>query len=126
MLVCDYIIANNDRHYRNFGAIRNSVSLKWLQIAPIFDSGSSLWATQPTSLIGSTYNSKPFKASSEEQLALVEDLSWLDIKKLDGYEKEAEDIFRKNPLMDEERIKAISAQLTMRIQKVILNFERKV
>lgn len=123
MLVCDYIIANYDRHYRNFGAIRNSVSLKWLQIAPIFDSGSSLWATQPTSLIGSTYNSKPFKASSEEQLALVEDLSWLDIKKLDGYEKEAEDIFRKNPLMDEERIKAISAQLTMRIQKVI---QRKI
>lgn len=123
MLVCDYIIANNDRHYRNFGAIRNSVSLKWLQIAPIFDSGSSLWATQPTSLIGSTYNSKPFKASSEEQLALVEDLSWLDIKKLDGYEKEAEDIFRKNPLMDEERIKAISAQITMRIQKVI---QRKI
>lgn len=60
MIVCDYLIANYDRHYRNFGAIHNIDTLKWMRIAPIFDSGSSLWATQPTTMIGSAYKSKPY------------------------------------------------------------------
>ncbi|NBK96894.1 MAG: hypothetical protein EOM50_02530 [Erysipelotrichia bacterium] len=38
MIVCDYIIANYGRHYRNFGAIRNVNTLEWIGIAPIFDS----------------------------------------------------------------------------------------
>ena len=122
MIVCDYIIANYDRHYRNFGAIRNISTLKWVGIAPIFDSGSSLWATQPTSAIGSTYKSKPFKPSSEEQLELVDDLSWLDTTKLEGFEQEAKNILKKNPLMDEARIQAIGQQIKLRIAKVI---ERK-
>ena len=91
MIVCDYIIANYDRHYRNFGAIRNVNTLEWIGIAPIFDSGSSLWATQPTSLIGSTYKCKPFKSYPEEQLGLVDDLFWLDITKLEGFEQEVEE-----------------------------------
>ncbi len=119
MIVCDYIIANYDRHYRNFGAIRNIVTLKWIGIAPIFDSGSSLWAIQPTSAIGSTYNCKPFKASTEEQLKLVNDLSWLDITKLESFEDEVETVFKMNPLMDEVRIQAIVQQIKLRIDKVI-------
>lgn len=55
MIICDYIIANYDRHYRNFDAIREINTLKWVGIAPIFDSGNSLWATQPTNLIGNVY-----------------------------------------------------------------------
>lgn len=119
MIICDYIIANYDRHYRNFGAIRDVNTLEWNGIAPIFDSGSSLWAIQPTSMIGSTYKCKPFKSSVEEQLKLVDDLSWLDITKLEGFEKEIEAIFEQNPLMDQERIKAISTQVQLRINMVI-------
>ena len=118
MIVCDYIIANYDRHYRNFGAIRNVNTLEWIGIAPIFDNGSSLWATQPTSLIGTTYKSRPFKPSFEEQLKLVDDLSWLDMSKLDGFEKDVEDILRMNSFMDEARIKAIVEQIKYRIKKI--------
>ena len=119
MLVCDYIIANYDRHYRNFGAIRNVNTLEWVGIAPIFDSGSSLWATQPTSAIGSIYKSKPFKPTPEEQLELVNDLSWLDTTKLEGFEQEVEDILKKNLLMDDARIEVIVQQIKLRIAKVI-------
>lgn len=125
MIVCDYLIANYDRHYRNFGAIRNIETLKWMCIAPIFDSGSCLWATQPTAMIGSTYKSKPFKPLPEKQLELVDDLSWLDISKLEGFEKEIEDIFSKNPLMDETRIKAIVEQVKLRI-KTVTEYKRKL
>ena len=88
MLVCDYILGNYDRHYRNFGAIRNVETLKWTRISPVFDSGSSLYATTPDPSIGSSYTSKPFKANPYEQLLLVNDLSWFDLHKLDGFVEE--------------------------------------
>lgn len=119
MLVCDYILGNYDRHYRNFGAIRNVLDLKWERIAPIYDSGSSLWATTPTQLIGTTYKSKPFKVKAEEQLHLVDDLSWLNKDKLCGFDKSVYEILDKNPFLDEERKSAISIQVRGRIEKVI-------
>lgn len=122
MIVCDYIIANDDRHYRNFGAIRNVDTLEWIKIAPIFDSGRSLWAAQATSAIGSTYKCKPFQSSPEKQLELVNDLSWLDTAKLLGFEQEAKNILQKNPFMDEARIQAIIEQIKRRINRVM---ERK-
>lgn len=43
MLVFDYLMANTDRHFGNFGAIQNVETLEWIGPAPIFDSGTSLW-----------------------------------------------------------------------------------
>lgn len=123
MLVCDYILGNYDRHYRNFGAIRNVLDLKWKRIAPIYDSGSSLWATTPTQLIGTAYKSKPFKAKSEDQLNLVDDMSWMNKDKLLGFDKTVYEILDKNPFLDEERKSAISIHVKGRIEKVI---ERQV
>ena len=42
MIVLDYIIANEDRHFNNFGVLRNAETLEWIGMAPIYDSGSSL------------------------------------------------------------------------------------
>ncbi|MCH5185984.1 MAG: excisionase [Oscillospiraceae bacterium] len=46
MFAVDYIIANSDRHLRNFGAIRNAETLEWIGFAPLFDCGTSLWFNQ--------------------------------------------------------------------------------
>jgi len=43
MLVLDYLIANEDRHWGNFGAVRNAETLDWIGLAPVFDCGNSLW-----------------------------------------------------------------------------------
>lgn len=42
MYILDFLIMNEDRHLNNFGVIRDVNTLKWLDIAPIFDSGQSL------------------------------------------------------------------------------------
>ena len=42
MFILDYIMMNEDRHLNNFGIIRNVNTLKWLDLAPIFDNGQSL------------------------------------------------------------------------------------
>lgn len=119
MLVCDYILGNYDRHYRNFGAIRNVLDLKWTRIAPIYDSGSSLWATTPTQLIGTAYKSKPFKSNAEEQLHLVDDLSWLNKNNLLDFDRAVYNILDKNPFFDDERKVAISNQVKGRIEKIL-------
>ena len=43
MLICDFILANKDRHFNNFGVIRNVETLEFEKVAPIFDNGCSLW-----------------------------------------------------------------------------------
>ena len=42
MVLLDYLLVNEDRHFNNFGIIRDADTLKWLDVAPIFDSGESL------------------------------------------------------------------------------------
>ena len=42
MLTLDYLIENTDRHFGNFGLIRNVQTLQ-VKPAPIFDCGTSLW-----------------------------------------------------------------------------------
>ena len=123
MLTCDYILANYDRHYRNFGAIRNVESLEWKCFAPIYDSGSSLWARTASSEISSfNYKAKPFKTDPQEQFKLVKDLSWLDARKLIGFEQDVINVLSQNPLMDEQRILLISHHVKNRIHDVL---ERK-
>lgn len=44
MFLVDYLIGNFDRHLNNFGIIRNVNTLKWEKVAPIYDSGESMYA----------------------------------------------------------------------------------
>lgn len=119
MIVCDYILANYDRHYRNFGAIRNVKDLTWKQAAPIFDSGSSLWAMTPTSHIGEPYRCKPFHCKDVKQLHLVNDLSWLCEERLIGFEQDVIEVLQENPLIEEARRNAIAKQVHIRINAVL-------
>lgn len=43
MLCIDFLIANSDRHLNNFGILRETSSLQWKSMAPVFDSGNSLF-----------------------------------------------------------------------------------
>ena len=43
MLVVDYLMANFDRHWNNFGVLIDSESREWLRAAPVFDTGEALW-----------------------------------------------------------------------------------
>lgn len=42
MFILDFLIMNEDRHLNNFGIIRDVETLKWIDVAPIFDNGQSL------------------------------------------------------------------------------------
>ena len=76
MIVIDYLIANYDRHWRNFGFIRDANTLEYQGFAPIFDSGASLW--QYHDQITSDVKSQTFAETLVEQLDLVTDLTWYE------------------------------------------------
>jgi len=101
MLVLDYIISNEDRHYNNFGFVRNAETLEWLGPAPVFDSGTSLWYN--TQHVGSPVDCKPFRKSHLEQIKLVEDFSWFDFDALDGLSEETAEILSHSEEVDEKR-----------------------
>ena len=106
MLTLDYIIANEDRHYNNFGFLRNADTLEWLGLAPIFDSGTSLWHNARH--IGSLVESKPFKKTHAEQMSLVRNLKWFDYDALRGIDLECSEILAKSSDIEPERCRAIA------------------
>ena len=112
MLVLDYIISNEDRHYNNFGFIRNAETLEWLGFAPVFDSGTSLWYN--TQFVGRSSECKPFRKSHNEQIKLVTDLSWFNIGALKDIGDEIIEIFALSETVGADRRAAIAKSLTER------------
>jgi hypothetical protein len=93
MLVVDFLIANEDRHFNNFGLLRNPETLEWIGAAPIFDSGSSLgYDSLPNRFLSANIPCKPFKKTHAAQIQLVSSFEWIDFNMLDGIDDEIQDI----------------------------------
>lgn len=85
MLMTDFLITNTDRHWENFGILRDPNTLKFLSLAPIFDSGTSMqcndpFATTRLQLLKTDVNG--ICKHQEENLELVQDKHVVNISKL--------------------------------------------
>ena len=119
LLVLDYLIANEDRHFNNFGLLRDPDTLEWLGPAPIYDSGSCLGYDKLTPQIrsGAGITCKPFKRTHQDQLRLVTSFAWLDLSKLGGIEQDIREVFTgAEKFIDKERVEAIVTSVNQRIQ----------
>ncbi len=119
MLVVDFLIANEDRHFNNFGLLRNPETLEWIGAAPIFDSGSSLgYDSLPNRFLSANIPCKPFKKTHAAQIQLVSSFDWIDFSKLDGIADEIQEILsgeRTAEFIDEARRNAIANAVVKRI-----------
>lgn len=121
MFTCDYLLANEDRHWRNFGVIRNVKTLEYTRIAPIFDSGTSLWCRTFMLDLQSTYIAKPFGSkgmSPKRQLNLFSGFEWLDCSKLNGFAEDVREILSSNSNISEKRINMIVKKVEKNISAV--------
>ena len=120
MIVFDFIIANEDRHYNNFGFIRNSKTLQFEAISPLFDNGSSFGFDKIADDIKPFKNieSKPFKSNPLEQLELVSDYSWLSVRKLEKVKEAIKNFFESNisKYLDIDRANKIISSAIERIE----------
>ena len=115
MIVLDFIIANVDRHYNNFGFVRDANTLEWIGFAPIYDSGTSMWCKMLEENINPTSDdieSKPFRNKHNKQIELVTDFSWVNISALDGIEQDYAKILR----IQNDRNKRLCWALRKRIE----------
>ncbi len=120
MITLDYIIANEDRHFNNFGILRDSGTLKWLCAAPIFDSGTSLGCDRPADSLYRIAECKPFKSRHIEQLKLVTSFDRTDFSKLKGIDEEISSIMSERSaasLLGETRHRDISRFVNRRISE---------
>lgn len=123
MITLDYIIANEDRHFNNFGLLRNAETLEWLGMAPIYDSGSSLGYDKLPGQMRNERNvvCKPFKNHHLEQLKLVHSFDWLDLSRLYDIEEIIRAVLSTDTdelYIDEYRIAAVVSSVKRRLENL--------
>lgn len=124
MYILDFIIMNEDRHLNNFGIIRDVNTLKWLDVAPIFDNGQSLNIADYNEgeIIISGYGRlfyevKPF----DEILKVVKDIKRVDVSKLDGIVEEFDKLlheYQSITNMSDRKISNVCSLLNRQIDKL--------
>ena len=120
MLAFDYLINNSDRHYGNFGFIRDINTLKFIGPAPLFDHGNSLWYQNLTmDIVLKNQESKPFKDTHERQIKLLTEAA-LPIEKLsDEYiQKTMQEVYAANRYMDQSRLEILSDRVCSLAERV--------
>lgn len=121
MLVVDYILSNSDRHFGNFGFIRNVETLQFEGMAPVFDSGSCLYYNCQDQEISSEKEAvaKPFASNHVKQLSYVHSFDNLEMAKMYDFPEQVREIFReyKSPL-SEERISRICRCISDKINSL--------
>lgn len=105
MLAFDYLINNSDRHYGNFGFLRNAKTMRFIGIAPLFDHGNSMWFNNLNYDISCTRQpAKPFQNEQENQIKLAEKQRLKTGLVTENWLKEKmNEIYARNPRCDEKR-----------------------
>ena len=124
MYILDFLIMNEDRHLNNFGIIRDVNTLKWLDVAPIFDNGIALninyYDEEEVIISGQGrlfYEVKSF----DEIIKVVKNIKRIDISKLDGLVEEFDDLLHKYQSitkMSDGRIRRLCILLNRQISKL--------
>ncbi len=116
-IMADFILSNRDRHLSNVSVIRDANTLDFLRMAPIYDSGKSLFVDAE---VPSSENSllriqtQSFASSELKLLSYVTDRSLIDIGKLPSA-----DYIRKMYQLD-------SQEEPERIERIVKGYEQKV
>ncbi|AGL00419.1 hypothetical protein [Desulfoscipio gibsoniae] len=120
LLVFDFLLANTDRHFANFGAVRNVDTLAWVGAAPVFDSGTSLWHDQVPRVIDphGDVPSHPFKPTHAQQIVLAGNLNWIDFSALRDIDEEFRTLLSGSPYIDEPRTDALCKGLKGRVEQL--------
>ena len=125
MFACDFVLANRDRHYRNFGIVRNVETLQVTRIAPVFDTGSCLWSNAELldAPIDFEYMAKPFKLRGmkpADQVKLFTGwFGWLNADALEGYPERVAKILGANPNIPERRIETVARQVQKNVSTLL-------
>ena len=115
MLCLDFLIMNVDRHWGNFGFIRNVNTLEIERPAPIFDNGNSLWYDM-AHIPEHFDKAKTFRNKHRTQIKLVRDFSGIDFAMLCYVPAQAKEILTENKNLPSDRSEKIAIGILERIR----------
>ena len=118
MLAVDYIICNTDRHYGNFGFIRNIDTLQFEGVAPIYDNGTSLWNKDKAADIGHKFEARAFAYNQDEAVKLITHFELLDLTKLKNIDEIIVDVLSKNENLPMQRVYDVAAAVKKQVAKL--------
>ena len=121
MLVFDAVIYNDDRHYSNFGVLRDNHSGKIVAAAPIFDNGRSLFSEAMPEYFGNIgeyakTRTNPYGVSYDTICKeIMGDRQRRNLRKLIDFR------FERHPSLNlpEERLTAIENQIQVRTRELL-------
>lgn len=118
-ILTDFILSNIDRHYNNFGFLYDSVQHEFVAMAPVFDTGNSLFynkeiVPQGKNLLEITVNS--FKKKEVNLLEYVSEPGLVDINRLEGFAEEVYQLLIEYTDMPEKRAEQISNTILQKIE----------
>jgi len=128
MFILDYLMVNQDRHLGNYGVIRDVNTLEWIDVAPNFDSGQSMFSQKEVYEMnfvranGCFFNNKSL--DFEEILKCALDLFpsiEIDFKKLESIPLKWKTVLLKYQhisLISDETIDTLIEGLQLRIAKL--------
>lgn len=132
IVVLDYIIANIDRHSYNIGFIRDSNTLQWKGLAPVYDSGKSMFLNlldfEMEMISSSQIGAKPFFETQTQQLnklPIYKIASLINLDRLEGIEQWYADFLNPLKRLSKEKKSALVKKLKERIQEtkeILKNF----
>lgn len=125
MVLLDFITANTDRHYNNLAFLRDSNTLEWRGLAPIFDTGTSMFNKISTEELKASYftdsrniKAKPFYTRQQKQLErfstiiALQNINFDSLNEIASYFSE---LLAANKKISEERKKILAEQLGRRV-----------
>ena len=118
-ILTDFILTNTDRHFNNFGFLYNPELHKLVAMAPIYDTGNSLFYNKefiPRNeyLLDITVTS--FKKREVDMLQFVSNRNLVETDKLKGFAEEVEEILKEYTSMSKERAEQIAQSVAQKIE----------
>lgn len=127
-ILTDFILSNTDRHYNNFGFLYNSEQQKFISMAPIFDTGNSLFYNRDVIPGGSNLldiSVTSFKKKEVDMLQYITNRKMIDLDNLQGFYLEVEELLKTYTNMPEKRAKQIANTIKQKIEYLQLFQEGK-
>ena len=124
IILVDYIMANIDRHSYNISFIRDSNTLQWKGIAPVYDTGKSMFLNhlgfEMNMISSGQIGAKPFYETQSEQISKLpvsKIASAINLENLDGIDDWYADFLKPLKRLTEEKKAALVKKLRERIEE---------
>lgn len=118
-ILTDFILTNTDRHFNNFGFLYNPEKHKFVAMAPIYDTGNSLFYNKEFIPIKSNLldiRVTSFCEREVDMLRYVSNRELADLEKLNGFSAEVAAILKEHTTMPRDRAEQIAHSVDEKIE----------